>query len=415
MKNKFLLFITACLIVFAAGLCFLLLFDEHSYKLDVGAVNDVAMTYYENGDVEKAFEKAEKYGFSVTILDKDENVVDKLGNACENKAAAFSERETVLELGNGCTVIISDDFSTIFSKYRSTLILVFCICVGLVFCMMIFYCWYIYYRVVKPFDKLRLFAARVAQGNLDCPLEMDRENLFGAFTESFDIMRVELAASREREYKANQSKKELIASLSHDIKTPVASIRATAELVEIMSENDKVKNKLQGIQQKADQIELLINNLFHATLEELQELEVKDTEENSQLIDELIRLADFSGLVGDFTVPECILKCDKLRLGQVFDNIISNSYKYAGTPISVSCQLEGDFMHIEILDSGKSLDEDDISRCLDKFYRGKNSEGKNGSGLGLYISSYFCDKMGGALEVSSKDGFCVTVTIPLAK
>ena len=85
--------------------------------------------------------------------------------------------------------------------------------------------------VFKPFKKLQSFAVNVARGNLDIPLKMDKNNPFGAFTESFDIMREELAAARQSEYAANRSKKELVASLSHDIKTPVASIKAVSELM----------------------------------------------------------------------------------------------------------------------------------------------------------------------------------------
>ena len=62
---------------------------------------------------------------------------------------------------------------------------------------------------------------------------MDRENVFGAFTESFDLMRHELRRARERERRASQSKKELVAKLSHDIKTPIASIRAVAEVMAV--------------------------------------------------------------------------------------------------------------------------------------------------------------------------------------
>ena len=92
------------------------------------------------------------------------------------------------------------------------------------------YFFYIHHVVIRPFWKLKKFAERVADGNLDIPLEMDRKNLFGAFTESFDIMRSELKKARIAEARANAGKKELVAKLSHDIKTPVASIKAASEV-----------------------------------------------------------------------------------------------------------------------------------------------------------------------------------------
>ena len=89
------------------------------------------------------------------------------------------------------------------------------------------------HHLVRPFNKLSDFAASVSKGNLDVPLNMDRHNYFGAFTESFDRMREELKLSSEREAAANRSKQELVAELSHDIKTPVATFKATCEVMEI--------------------------------------------------------------------------------------------------------------------------------------------------------------------------------------
>ena len=77
-----------------------------------------------------------------------------------------------------------------------------------------------------PYAMLDGFARRVAGGDLSVPLDMDRGNVFGAFSESFDLMRTELAAAREREQAAQESKKDLVAQLSHDIRSPLASIAA---------------------------------------------------------------------------------------------------------------------------------------------------------------------------------------------
>ena len=80
---------------------------------------------------------------------------------------------------------------------------------------------YISRNILKPFCKMKEFAGRIAMGDLDSPLEMERSNLFGAFTESFDIMREELRASKARETELKRKEKELVAELSHDLKTPI--------------------------------------------------------------------------------------------------------------------------------------------------------------------------------------------------
>ena len=91
----------------------------------------------------------------------------------------------------------------------------------------------IYSRIYRPFTKLQKFASNIARGNFDAPLLRQKHNYFGAFTESFDIMRTELKAAKEGEAAANRSKKELVASLSHDIKTPISTIKAICEILEI--------------------------------------------------------------------------------------------------------------------------------------------------------------------------------------
>jgi len=280
---------------------------------------------------------------------------------------------------------------------------------------MLSYLIYINKKVLAPFDKLKTFARNVAAGNLAIPLSMDEDNVFGAFTESFDIMREELAKSRENERRANESKKELVASLSHDIKTPLASIKAIAELMEVQLQEEKFKNKVNTIWNKADQIELLTNNLFHATLEELKELKVENQEEASGILGAMLQNCDYLHRIDKYEVPECLIICDKLRLQQVFDNIISNSYKYANTNIIVTFQIKEDNLEIRIQDFGQGVDDEDLPLLFTKYYRGQNSEGRSGAGIGLYISKYFIEKMGGRIEALNENpGFCVRIEIPLA-
>jgi len=277
-------------------------------------------------------------------------------------------------------------------------------------------CFYCDRKILAPFRKLKKFARRIAAGNLDTPLEMDSNNLFGAFTESFDIMREELHHSRESERSANQSKKELVASLSHDIKTPVASIKAVTELMLVLSTNEKEKSRLHTITSKAEQIDALITNMFHATLEELEALSVTQEEVASTQISAIIKSADYNMRVTDFTIPDCLLLADALRLQQVFDNIISNSYKYAVTDICISSFYDAEFLSIEIRDFGTGVPEEDLPLVTGKFYRGSNAHGAEGHGIGLYISRYFMQQMGGELECKNvPGGFVVRVSVRLAR
>ena len=279
--------------------------------------------------------------------------------------------------------------------------------------------YYIYLkrRVLDPFKKLKGFAVRVAGGNLDTPLEMDKGNVFGPFTESFDIMREELKASREREEKAVKSRKELVAQLSHDIKTPVSSIKAMTDVMSLTAtEEDKVT--INAINAKADQIDSLISNLFHATLEELEQLEVKPEDINSTDIVQMIKDADYQNKIEKLDIKDAVVFADRLRLNQVLNNIIFNSYKYADTGINVTSRFENagsKYLFIEIADKGPGVPEEELEMITQKFKRGSNAGNKDGSGLGLYISDYLMNKMEGSLTVrNTGDGFAVEIGIKIS-
>ena len=269
-------------------------------------------------------------------------------------------------------------------------------------------------RVIVPFAKLKGFAARMAAGDLETPLEMDRGNIFGAFTESFDIMREELKASRKREEAAVNSRKELIAELSHDIRTPVSSIKAMTDYLELVSEDSEQKETLSAINGKADQIDRLVSNLFHAALEELEQLEVSPEELASTGLERIIADSDPLRKVKSSDIKECVIYADRLRLEQVVGNIISNSYKYADTDITVTSFIEDGFFVAEISDRGGGVPDDELELITEKFRRGSNAAGKDGSGIGLYISGYLMDKMGGELLCRNNgEGFTVSLRLRL--
>jgi len=264
--------------------------------------------------------------------------------------------------------------------------------------------------ILRPFRKLEGFASRVASGDLDSPLAMDRQNRFGAFSESFDLMREQLALARENERLANIRKKELVASLSHDIKTPAASIKIIAELHGAKyGETDEMKS----IIGKIDQIDLLISNMFSATLEELEQLKVSVTEISTTTLEDDIRAADFEQKIRPFHLPECVLTVDRLRFRQVMDNIIGNSYKYADTEIEVSGGFDGTFFVLSIRDFGSGVSDDELNLLCEKFYRAKNAKDKSGTGLGLYLSTYFLSEMGGSLTIENQNGLCVILRFPI--
>ena len=281
--------------------------------------------------------------------------------------------------------------------------------------LLMFIIWYFY---IRPFNKLSDFAASVSKGNLNVPLNMDRHNYFGAFTESFDRMREELKLSSEREAAANRSKQELVAEISHDIKTPVATIKATCEVMEIKYKEDDIQEKVSVIKSKATSVEHLIDNMFRATLDDLDELKVTPREESSLIIEDMLAGLRFYGTVEQKgSVPECLILVDKLRLEQVIDNIAGNSFKYAGTTLEVSYKSDADNIRVILSDRGPGVPEKELAMLTTKFYRGSEAagSGKDGSGLGLYLASRFMEKMGGGLDLKNREGGGFTAEIVIKK
>lgn len=271
---------------------------------------------------------------------------------------------------------------------------------------------FFYMRFIRPFRRLQTFAGQIAAGNLDFPLPMKKHQYFGAFTESFDLMREELKRAKESEYQANRSKKELVAELSHDIKTPIATIRAACEVLKMKEMNPDVRAKVAVIDAKAGMVGALAGNLFQASLEELEVLKVEPVYEQSPCIRGMFE--EFSGyseirIVGE--VPPCLVWMDRLRLRQVIDNLVSNSSKYAGTPVTVSFFETKQALGIRIWDEGEGVDEDELLLLTEKFYRGNNAKGKSGSGLGLYLAKLFMEQMYGGIEFYQDKGFVAELTL----
>ena len=267
---------------------------------------------------------------------------------------------------------------------------------------------WIYFRMLHPFQKLQMFAGYVARGNLDFPLPAAKHQYFGAFTESFDLMREELKRARESEYQANKSKKELMAELSHDIKTPVATIQAVCEVLQMKVKDQDTLDKVGLIDGKAKTIHSLVDNLFQATLEELTVLKVEPLEESSLCIADMFSDLESYGAVTQIgKLPECLVYMDKLRLQQVIDNCLNNAWKYAGTSVEAKFIEMEDGIQIQIKDNGKGVSEEELPLILEKFYRGSNAKGKEGSGLGLYLAKLFMEQMKGDMECYNDNGFVV--------
>ena len=280
----------------------------------------------------------------------------------------------------------------------------------------------VYTVVLKPFKDLENFASELSKGNLDIDLKYNRVNMFGEFTWAFDHMRSELKKSREREQEAVENNKTIIATLSHDIKTPVASIRAYAEgLSENMDSTPERRERyINVIMKKCDEVSKVTDDMFVHSLHDLDRLVInKDKIALDKVIKETIESLkgdkddiNVKGKIDEFTLNEG----DSMRIAQVIENIITNARKYAeGSRIEVWSEINNSYC-LHIKDNGPGIPPEDLPFIFDKFYRGKNKSDKSGAGLGLFIVKYIMETMGGKVELNnSRDGLEVMLTFTNSK
>ena len=413
-------FLIGALIVLIAEIITLTVFAVQTpdFSQDTVAVNEVMQSVTADFNALKQHKNITDLDY--VVLDENSNLVYKTKSGLsESVNAAISHRDTILDITINDSVvgkvIIYNDGAQTLQSQKQTAIIVLSVAIAVQGGIFIGYAVYMNFTIIRPFRKLKGFAERVACGNLDIPLEMDRQNLFGAFTESFDIMRSELKKARIAEAQAQQSKNELVAKLSHDIKTPVASIKAVSEVGLAVTDNEKDKANYTQIIGKADQINTLVTNLFTATLEELQQLTVTPTSIDSKQVITMLENADYMHRAAVPDMPECLVYADRLRLQQVLDNIFANSYKYAKTDIIVTAQKADNYIVIGIEDYGGGVLPEELPVLKEKFKRGSNARNTEGAGLGLYISDYFMREMQGELNIENGEhGFKVTVVLALS-
>lgn len=413
-------FLIGVLLVLIAEIITLIVFavQTPNFSQDTVAVNEVMQSVTEDFNILE--EHKNTTALDYVVLDENGNLLYKTKSGLsESVNAAITHRDTILDITTdsgivGKVIIYNDGAQTLQSQKR-TAIIILSVAIAVQGGIFIGYAVYMHFTMIRPFRKLKGFAERVACGNLDIPLEMDKQNLFGAFTESFDIMRSELKKARIAEAQAQQSKKELVAKLSHDIKTPVASIKAVSEVGLAVTDNEKDKANYTQIIGKADQINTLVTNLFTATLEELQQLTVTPTSIDSKQVKTMLENADYLHRATIPDIPECLVYADGLRLQQVFDNIFANSYKYAKTDIIVTVQYADSHISISIEDYGGGVPTEELTVLKEKFKRGSNARNIEGAGLGLYISGYFMKEMQGELNIENGEhGLKVTVALALS-
>lgn len=280
---------------------------------------------------------------------------------------------------------------------------------------------YVYHKVLKPFQNMSNLSYELAKGNLSMPVKEEKSKLFGRFLWGMDMLREKLEETKEKELEFQRERKTLILSLSHDIKTPLSSIELYSEALwsDLYDTQERKDEALQGIARNVKEIKEYVNEIVTASREDFLNLEVSMGE---YYLSEVMKVIEnyykdkLSVIHTEFQVDEiseCLVKGDKNRMVEVLQNVMENAMKYGdGKRICISFGEEEDCKLIQIENSGCNLKKEELPNIFDSFYRGSNSTGMKGSGLGLYICKTLMRKMDGEIFAGmNEDVFCVTIVV----
>lgn len=243
-------------------------------------------------------------------------------------------------------------------------------------------------KLSKPIEKINKSAKIMAQGDYENAYFFIDENIL-----ELNELVATLNQTNDELTKIDELQKEILANVSHDLKTPLTMIKAYAEMVRDLTYKDDIKREdnLNVIIEETDRLNLLVNDIIELTKinNDLQNLNITEFD-LVELINSIINR--FSIMDANFVFKNkspIIVKADKIRIEQVIYNLIINAINYTGKDKKVIINLkENDkYVHVEIKDTGKGIDEEDLKLIWKRYYKvdKKYRREKKGSGIGLSI------------------------------
>ena len=284
----------------------------------------------------------------------------------------------------------------------------------------------IFRHISEPLDALTAGVARIRDGDLDAPIAYSESDEFKSACDAVDEMAARLKASLEQQQLAQQKKQELIVGMSHDLKSPLTSIRAYTEaLLDGVAKDEAAKQRyLQTIHAKEMDIESMVNRLFAFAKMDVSEYPTHiEPLLLRPLMQELTDEWDAEGMEIQTEIPPDLrVLADRELLRRITANLLGNSQKYGGREtvhVRISAAVTGTMAEIIFSDDGYGVPAEQLPRLFDVFYRGdaaRTAPGE-GSGLGLAVVKKAVEEMGGSVHAKNGEngGLKILFTLPLAK
>ena len=278
---------------------------------------------------------------------------------------------------------------------------------------------WIHEGVFQPIIELNTAMKQIKDGNYDYMLQTDAKGEIGDLYRNYEDMRLQLKESIEEKAEQEKQNRELISNISHDLKTPITSIKGYVEgIMDGVADTPEKQDKyLKTIYNKACDMQKLINELTIYSNVENNRIKYNFHRINlsdyfGDCIEEVGLDLENKGVVLDYSNlvdPDTLIVADPEQLRKVINNIISNSVKYmdkTAKRIDIRILDEVDAIRVEIEDNGRGIAAKDLSRVFDRFYRTDASRNslQGGSGIGLSIVKKIIEDHGGYIWATSKEG-----------
>lgn len=276
--------------------------------------------------------------------------------------------------------------------------------------------------VFNPINQLNVAMQKIAEGNFDYRLSStsaEDQSEISSLYKNYEDMRLRLKESADEKIEHERKNKELISNISHDLKTPITSIKGYVEGIMdgVADTPEKMDKYIKTIYNKANDMDRLINELtIYSGIDNnkipytFHRINVADyfgdcvEEVGLDLESKNIQL-NYSNLVDNDT----LIVADPEQMKRVINNIIGNSVKYMDKQkgvIDIRILDEVDSIRVEIEDNGKGIDQKDLPNIFERFYRTDTSRNsaQGGSGIGLSIVKKIIEDHGGYIWATSKEG-----------
>jgi signal transduction histidine kinase len=270
-------------------------------------------------------------------------------------------------------------------------------------------------------------AENLAKGDLQTRVHVSGNDEVAALAESFNQMAAQLQAADEKQRELEHMRTDLIAWVSHDLQTPLASIRAILEALSdgVVDNPEAVQRYLLTAQRDVRSLSLLIDDLFEMAQLDAggQPLDIAESSLADLISDTLESFSEVAArrnitITGSTFGSSGTVRMDTMRIGRVLNNLISNALRHTpeGGKIEVTAKRTEAGMEVTVSDTGEGIRAEDLPKVFDRFYRGEKSRSRStgGAGLGLAIAQGIVRAHGGDIHVESQagQGSRFTFTLP---